>query len=193
MRIRRRGSAGGSSYCQSVARRSVQATITSNIEVPPPWPSSPITTSSDRGKHLREPPGHSRRSADVQPAMDHQHRDVGDAIGVAEQLVVIHERRVAPVVGHQPGKAQAKARILVARTGLVAGVRGDVRVFPIAPRFRRRIVDRRIGVLQQPCVCGGQISVTFRRGDHVAKPLPLLGEHAAHRPRHPIDVGMRRR
>ena len=97
---------------------------------------------------------------------------------------------VAPVVRDEAGEAEAEARVVVAGIRLVTGHRGDVRVLPCTPSCGGRFVDRRVWALQQSGVGGGQISVALVVRKGVAEPLPLLREHPAHRPGHPIHVGM---
>ena len=130
----------------------------------------------------------SSRSADVAAAVGHEGGDPREPIGVCQQLAILEEPGIRPVVRHEPSEAQAKRRILVPETGLVPVGDRDMAVFPLTPRIRCRAMDRRIRV-QEPFVvrrCEVPVPPVGRQGCH--ERFPRLGEHLAHRTSHPVDL-----
>ena len=70
---------------------------------------------------LRQLPRGIQRAADIEAAMD---QDAGNAVqscGIAEQLVLLEEGGVPPVMRDQARELEAKFRIVVARIQEMAG------------------------------------------------------------------------
>lgn len=72
---------------------------------------------------------------------------------VTEQLIVLQEGSVAPVVRDEPREPEAEIGVLVARVGPVAWGERDVRVLPRAPLARRALTNGGVGIGQQRRVC----------------------------------------
>src|ERR1035437_3294918 len=71
---------------------------------------------------LSEFPGCANRSADVELAVDQRAGDIGELLGVVEQLVVCQPRGVAEVVRDDPGKCQPKSGVVVTWVRFAAGL-----------------------------------------------------------------------
>ena len=89
-----------------------------------------------------QPPGGLQRTADVVAAVDEHPGDTVQSGRLSQQLVVLQEGGVAPVVRDKPRKPEAELRVVVARVRPMAGREGDVRLFPGAPFPRRVLPDR---------------------------------------------------
>ena len=109
-------------------------------------------------------------------------------VGVAQQLAVLEERGVGPVVGDEASEAQPEPRVVVAVVVHVARERRDVRVLPLAPADRRTLAHLRIGVLQHSGIRGREVAVALAGRHDVAERLPFAREDATHRAGDPLDL-----
>src|SRR6185295_5678929 len=87
-------------------------------------------------------------AADVVAAVDQHAGNAVQCRCIAEQLVLLKEGGVAPVVRDQAREAETKFRVVEARIRAMVGGEGDVRVLPGAPLPRRVIADGGIVVKQ---------------------------------------------
>src|SRR3984893_6009683 len=108
------------------------------------------------GPFACELPGGIRWAADVEAAVDEHSRDPGEPMRITNELVVVEERCVAPVVRHDPGEAHAEAGIVVTGVVSMPGGRTDVGVFPLTPSLRRHLAGLRVRGMQAPVAGRGE-------------------------------------
>ena len=120
---------------------------------------------------LRQQPGGLQWAAYVVAAVDEHARDAVEVGCVVEQLVVLQEGRVAPLVRDQTCESEAKVGIFVARVRPVPRNERDMRVFPRAPFLRRVLTDGGISVEEQRRIRIDERQlpqgVWYRRGESV--------------------------
>ncbi len=121
------------------------------------------------------------------------HEHTGNAVEplrVAHQHPIVEESGIAPVVGHQSGEREPEALVVVTVVVDMAGMGGDVGVLPLAPPHGRSLVHRRIGILQDAGVGGGQVSRSA--GGTPSWNRAHSSGTRTHRPRHRLHLGRRR-
>ena len=143
------------------------------------------------GPGLLQPPRGIEGAADVEPPVDEPAGDPGEPVGVAHDLVGSEPGVVTPAVGDLSGEAEPEHRVLVAGVRCGARGRGDVGVFPAAPRHRGRFPSGSVGIHQQTVVGVDQSKTTQLDRDVIAEGVPLRREEPAGVHGEPVDLGGR--
>lgn len=140
------------------------------------------------GPGLRELPGGAEWCADVELAVDQDARDVGEAVGVGEQLVVGQPGGVAEVVGDQAGEAKPERWVVVARVRMAAGLDRNDGLLPVTPAARGALLDVGIRIDEQAGIGCDEIAVAIGGRNCGPKAFPLRGEERPDATAQPVDL-----